>query len=97
MITRPSAGIVGDDGEGQLWAGNPRLATQMDASIDHPMLKALAADTKTLIYFGRDQQVVGAVTIAVQARPTSALALAALREGGSPSRPAAPCQPHEQA
>ncbi|NMG42026.1 heavy metal translocating P-type ATPase [Chelativorans sp. ZYF759] len=82
VITRPSAGIVGDDGGRQLWAGNPRLATQMDASIDHPMLKALAADTETVIYFGRDQQVMGAVTIADQARPTSAPALAALREGG---------------
>lgn len=82
VITRPSAGIVGDDGGRQLWAGNPRLATQMDASIDHPMLKALAADTETVIYFGRDQVVMGAVTIADQARPTSAPALAALREGG---------------
>lgn len=82
VITRPSAGIVGDDGGRQVWAGNPRLARQMDASIDHPMLKALAADTETVIYFGRDQQVMGAVTIADQARPTSATALAALREGG---------------
>ncbi|TWG99569.1 heavy metal-(Cd/Co/Hg/Pb/Zn)-translocating P-type ATPase [Ochrobactrum sp. J50] len=82
VITRPSAGIVGDDGGRQVWAGNPRLARQMDASIDHPMLKALAADTETVIYFGRDQQVMGAVTIADQARPTSAAALAALREGG---------------
>ena len=82
VITRPSAGIVGDDGGRQLWAGNPRLATQMDASIDHPMLKALAADTETVIYFGREQQVMGAVTIADQARPTSAPALAALRDGG---------------
>ncbi|WP_416194123.1 heavy metal translocating P-type ATPase [Nitrobacter sp. TKz-YC01] len=82
VITRPSAGIVGDDGEGQLWAGNPRLAVQMGASIDHPMLKALAADTQTVIYMGRDSRVMGAVTIADQARKTSAPALAALREGG---------------
>ena len=82
VITRPSAGIVGDDGEGQLWAGNPRLAVQMGASIDHPMLKALAADTQTVIYMGRGSRVMGAVTIADQARKTSAPALAALREGG---------------
>lgn len=82
VITRPSAGIVGDDGEGQLWAGNPRLASQMGASIEHPALKALAADTQTVIYMGRDSDVMGAVTIADQARMTSALAIAALREGG---------------
>ncbi len=85
VITRPSAGITGDAGdagEGRLWAGNPRLAAQMGASIDHPMLKALAADTETVIYFGRDAQVMGAVTVADQARSTAAPALAALRDGG---------------
>lgn len=82
VVTRPSAGIVGDDGEGQVWAGNPRLVLQMSASIDHPMLKTLASDAETVIYFGRDSRVMGAVTIADQARPTSASALAALRDGG---------------
>ena len=59
MITRPSAGVVGDDGNGQLWAGNPRLVAQMGASIDNPRLKALAADTQTVIYMGRDSRVMG--------------------------------------
>lgn len=82
VSARPSAGIVGEAGAGQLWAGNPRLAAQMGASIEHPALKALAADTQTVIYVGRDSRVMGAVTIADQARSTSAPALAALREGG---------------
>lgn len=82
VSTRPSAGIVGEQADGQVWAGNPRLAAQMGASIDHPALKALAADTETVIYFGRGPRVMGAVTIADQARVTSALAIAALREGG---------------
>ena len=82
MITRPSAGIVGRDRNGQVWAGNPRLAAQMDAAIDHPTLKALAADTQTVIYLGRESQVLGAVTIADQTRATSGPALAALRDGG---------------
>jgi heavy metal translocating P-type ATPase len=82
VATRPSAGIVGIDGESQLWAGNPRLAAQMGASIDHPALLALAADTQTVIYAGRDSRVLGALTIADQARATSAAALAALRKGG---------------
>lgn len=82
VSNRPSAGIVGRDEEGRLWAGNPRLAAQMGASIDHPMLKALAEDARTVIYFGRESQVLGAVGVADQARSTSALALAALRENG---------------
>lgn len=79
---QPSAGIVGRDGHGQLWAGNPRLAAQMGASIDHPALQALAADSQTVIYFGRDEQTLGAVTVADQARATSGAALDALRKGG---------------
>ena len=82
VATRPSAGIVGSDGKGQLWAGNPRLAAQMGASVGHPALLALAADTQTVIYVGRDSRVLGAVTVADTARTTSAKALAALREGG---------------
>src|SRR5690606_33990938 len=53
VATRPSAGIVGVDGGDRLWAGNPRLAAQMGASIDHPALLTLAADTQTVIYAGR--------------------------------------------
>src|SRR5690606_27877709 len=80
--TRPSAGIVGHHQQGLLWAGNPRLAAEMGASIHHPELRALAADTQTVIYLGRDSSVLGAVTIADQSRPSSAPALAALRQGG---------------
>ena len=82
VITRPSAGIVGEDGTGKVWAGNARLAAQMGASIDHPPLIALAADSQTVIYTGRDSQVMGAVTIADQVRTTSLPALSALRKSG---------------
>lgn len=82
VAARPSAGIVGDDGKGQLWAGNPRLAAEMGAPIDHPALLALAADTQTVIYVGRDARVLGAVTVADTARATSKPALTALRAGG---------------
>jgi heavy metal translocating P-type ATPase len=80
--TRPSAGIVGHHKQGLLWAGNPRLATEMGASVDHPVLQVLAEDTQTVIYLGKDSTVLGAVTVADQSRPTSAAALAALRKGG---------------
>lgn len=82
VTSRPSAGIVGDDGEGLLWGGNPRLAAQMGASVDHPALRVMAADSETIIYAGRDSELLGAVSIADQARATSRPALAALREGG---------------
>ena len=79
---RPSEGIVGIYEGGQLWAGNARLAAQMGASIQHPALKPLADSAQTVIYLGRDTHLLGAVSIADQARTTSAPALAALRASG---------------
>ena len=69
-------------GRGRLWAGNPRMAAEMGAAIDHPALAALAADSQTVIYLGRDSRLLGAVSIADQSRATSAPALAALRQSG---------------
>ena len=80
--TRPSAGIVGEYGEALIWAGNPRLVSEMKAAIDHPALEALAADSETVIYLGKDSTILGAVTVADSVRPTSAAALAALRQSG---------------
>src|SRR5690606_23823244 len=82
VTSLPSAGIVGTDGEGALWAGNPRLAAEMGAEIGDPRLEALAADSQSVIYAGRGDRVLGAVTIADEPRSTSASALAALRKGG---------------
>lgn len=82
VSNRPSAGIVGTHAGSQLWAGNPRLAAQMKASIDHPALADLSATSQSIIYLGMDDRVLGAVSIADQLRPTSSEALAALRGSG---------------
>jgi len=82
VVTRPSAGIVGEYEGSSLWAGNQRLAAEVGASIDHPALTALAENSKSIIYLGIASTVLGAVTVADQVRPTSPGALAALRAGG---------------
>jgi heavy metal translocating P-type ATPase len=82
VSNRPSAGIVGRHTEGQLWAGNPRLASEMNASLDHPALKNLSDSAQTIIYLGLGTQVLGAVSIADQLRATSRPALAALKSSG---------------
>ncbi|WP_340107270.1 cation-translocating P-type ATPase [Pikeienuella sp. HZG-20] len=82
VINWPSEGIVGDADGGRLWAGNPRMAARMGASIDHAAVRALAENTQTVIYFGQGAMLLGAVSIADQARASSGPALAALREGG---------------
>ncbi len=79
---RPSAGIVGTIPEGQLWAGNSRLAAHMGAAIDHPALTRLSDASQTVIYLGLDNRVLGAISVADQVRTTSASALAALKRSG---------------
>ncbi len=68
----PSEGIVGVDAEGPVWAGNPRLAARMGASLDDPALMALAGGEQTVIYLGRGERVLGAVAVADQPRATLA-------------------------
>lgn len=78
----PSAGIVGEDASGAIWAGNRRMAETMGASVEQSALRDLQAREETIVYLGRADRLLGAVTVADRLRETSAGALAALREGG---------------
>ncbi|MEY3306157.1 MAG: cadmium-translocating P-type ATPase, partial [Pseudomonadota bacterium] len=78
----PSEGITGTDDIGPLWAGNPRLAARMGATLDHPDLLRLADGDQTVIYMGRGAQVLGAVAVADQTRASSHAGILALRKSG---------------
>ena len=80
--TIPSEGMVGETDEGTLWAGNARLARRMGADPGHPALSALDGEAQTLIRVGRDQQVLGAFTVADRARATSGPCLRELQAAG---------------
>jgi Cd2+/Zn2+-exporting ATPase len=82
VTSHPSAGIFGRNGHEEVWAGNPRMAARMRASIDHAALKELTDGTQTVIYAGRGDVVLGAITIADEVRHSSARALEALRQDG---------------
>ena len=75
----PSEGITGRDAEGPIWAGNPRMAARMGATLPH-----LAAQdgAETLIWLGRGAEVLGAVTVADRPRESSRAAIAALKARG---------------
>ena len=79
---RPGIGIEGSDALGPIWAGNAYLAEDMKAATDHPALQPLADGTKTVVYLGRGATVLGAVSVADEARASSAGAIAALRDSG---------------
>ncbi len=78
----PSEGIIGKDGTVEVWAGNARMLARMGAALP-PALAAMTDGTETLVFLGRGNQVLGAVTVADDPRATSAEALVALREGGT--------------
>ncbi|MGB3865379.1 MAG: cation-translocating P-type ATPase [Xanthobacteraceae bacterium] len=78
----PSAGIVGEDDLGPVWAGNRRMVEAMGASVDQDVLRELQTGAETVVYLGRGDKLLGAVSVADRPRETSAAALAALRAGG---------------
>ncbi|GAA4187392.1 heavy metal translocating P-type ATPase [Shinella granuli] len=82
VTSHPSAGIVGYDSFGPIWAGNAHLVEDMGASVDDPAFRELADSSQTVVYLGRGATVLGAVSVADEARASSAPALAALRAGG---------------
>lgn len=78
----PSEGITGEDVDGQIWAGNPRMAERMGATLDGPDFSQLRDGSQTIIWLGRGDKVLGAMCVADQPRATSATGLVALREEG---------------
>lgn len=81
-----SEGIEGQDAAGTLWAGNARMVARRGAGSDDPALAALAEGAETLIYAGRGDRLLGAVTVADRPRATSAAGLRALSAGGVTER-----------
>lgn len=78
----PSRRITGEDEAGPLWAGNRRMAEAMGASVDNEALGALHSAAETVVYLGRGDRLLGAVSVADKPRETSADAIAALRRSG---------------
>lgn len=82
VVTHPSEGITGRDCDGDIWAGNPRMAARMGADITTPTFEAMKGGSETVVWMGRGPTVLGAVTVADGVRRTSRDALEALREAG---------------
>lgn len=82
VTARPSAGIVGHDALGLVWAGNTHLVEEMRASLDRDRFRELAESAQTIVYLGRGAAVLGAVAVADELRDSSVPALAALRASG---------------
>ncbi|NBE07263.1 heavy metal translocating P-type ATPase [Paragemmobacter ruber] len=82
VTAHPSEGITGHDAEGEVWAGNPRMAARMGADISLGSLSDLRDGAATVVYLGRGARLLGAITVADQPRETSRAGLDALRGAG---------------
>ena len=75
-----SEGISGRDGDSEVWAGNARMLARRGVTVPDTVAH-LAQGDETTVFFGRDDRLIGAATVADTPRETSAAALAKLREG----------------
>ncbi len=82
VLSAPSEGITGRDVKGPLWAGNPRMVQRMGAVLNHVLLQDLASSPQTVVYLGREAQLLGAVSVADQPRATAKSGIEALRASG---------------
>jgi heavy metal translocating P-type ATPase len=80
--TIPSEGIRGRFGQDIVWAGNKRIVERMGADRSDSSLSSFADRPESIIYVGRGDQLIGAISVADRPRITSAAALSALRSEG---------------
>lgn len=82
VVSTASVGISGQmDGE-LVWAGNPRMVSSRGADLGDDRLQAVQASAQTVVYVGRGNILLGAITVADEPRETSARGIQALRRAG---------------
>jgi len=74
----PGEGLTGDGA----WAGNARLAARLADGGGHDGIADLVAEARTVVYVGRGDRLLGAISVDDEPRATSAEGLAALRRSG---------------
>lgn len=58
------------------------MAQRMKANIDAPDIASITADGQTVVWLGREDEILGAASVADRPRDSSFAGLAALREAG---------------
>lgn len=83
VVSSPSEGIVGVVSGDRVWAGNLRMVNRMGASAVDERLATAQDGAETVVYIGRNDRLLGIVTVADGPRETSRMGLMALREAGN--------------
>lgn len=80
--TIPGEGMTALSDEGTLWVGNARMAQRKGASLERPEFATLTDGAQTVVWLGRDSEVLGAFSAADRPRPGSRPCLESLRSAG---------------
>ncbi len=84
FLAVPGKGVAGSlaSRNGTLRLGSPAFLAEQDVAADLDLIAPLLAQGNTVVGVARDQQLVGWIALADALRPTSARAVARLREAG---------------
>ncbi len=78
----PGKGVTAREGSNVVAAGNARLMAELGVEVDEGELAAFSREGKTALMFAKNGKPMGTIAVADQVKPTSARAIAALRELG---------------
>ncbi len=78
----PGKGVTAREGQNTVAAGNARLMAELGVEVDEGELAAFSREGKTALMFAKNGKLMGTIAVADQVKPTSARAIAALRELG---------------
>ena len=78
----PGRGVTAREGQNAIAAGNVRLMNELGVTVPAGLAEQFAAEGKTPLFFAKNGELAGTVTVADEVKETSAGAIAALRSLG---------------
>ena len=78
----PGRGVTAREGQNAIAAGNVRLMDELGAKVPVGLAEQFAAEGKTPLFFAKNGELVGTISVADEVKETSAEAIAALRKLG---------------
>lgn len=78
----PGRGVTAREGQNAIAAGNVRLMDELGVTVPAGLAEQFAAEGKTPLFFAKNGELAGTITVADEVKETSAGAIAALRSLG---------------
>ena len=78
----PGCGVTAREGQNRVAAGNAKLMAELGITVEAETVEAFARDGKTPLVFAKNGQFMGIIAVADEIKPTSAEAIADLKQLG---------------